>query len=680
MKAVERLTNLPHIYINTFTGKNITSKTEYVYARMWYVDEEDHVTFYDSLQIRGRGNSTWSLAKKPYRLKFYQKEKLLGKSYAKTKKWTLLANHADKALIRNAVTSLMGQRAGLVFNPAAKFVDLTLNDSYIGNYQISDQVDVRPHRVDIAEQSVPLDETSDISGGYLLEGDGFHDFHTSTYWDSETQSYLPPDGFYTAQANVPVRIHYPDSEDLDQRQTDYINNYLKEFERRLFMDDFTHPDDGYRAYVDSASLAAWYLCTEMSGNVDGFFSTYFYKEQEDDRLYWGPLWDYDIAYNNDNRTREGTNNTVQQLMKDAGYGNVKLWVRRMWQDPWFALLINRRYAELLNGGMETYLNEKIDSLVELLDASQQLNYKRWKINTAVLRERVLYSTYGEYISDLRSYINRHFTYLQTAFRALCPDFPEPEPEPEPKIPDFPADPDFYYAISNAGTGAFVDVSVSTDKVICNKRQEDAESQQWQIIPLSNGYMYIVNRANGYALYDPTEGEPTATTLTGAQLQVAPGDSLDIRQQWDLVAQAGNTYNLLNRFSQHGANLSGGNSADGTSVLSYTSDSRNAESNNRKWRFEVVGEVEEPDAIEDIENAGQPVDYALAYDPQSGRLHFGCDNLEDLRFMVMVYDNGGRRVRTFRASDGTNLAGLPRGLYMITWSVDGRQRTVKLMKQ
>ena len=91
-------------------------------------------------------------------------------------------------------------------------------------------------------------------------------------------------------------------------------------------------------------------------------------------------------------------------------------------------------------------------------------------------------------------------------------------------------------------------------------------------------------------------------------------------------------------------------------------------------------MEDPDAIEDIENAGHPVDYALAYDPQSGRLHFGCDNLEDLRFMVMVYDNGGRRVRTFRASDGTNLAGLPRGLYMITWSVDGRQRTVKLMKQ
>ena len=178
VKNVRRLTNLPHVYINTFDGYGIYSKTEYVYARMWYVDEEDNVQFYDSLMIRGRGNATWGLAKRPYKLKFQNKEKLLGKGYANAKKWTLLANHGDKTLIRNAVTSLMGERAGLKFNPAAKFVDLTLNDRYQGNYQISDQVEVRPHRVNIAEQDFPLTDDSDISGGYLLEGDGSGEFHT----------------------------------------------------------------------------------------------------------------------------------------------------------------------------------------------------------------------------------------------------------------------------------------------------------------------------------------------------------------------------------------------------------------------------------------------------------------------------------------------------------------------
>ena len=62
----ERLTNLPHVYIDTFSGNAPWSKINYVYARMWYVDEKDSVAFYDSLQIRVRGNSTANLMKKPW--------------------------------------------------------------------------------------------------------------------------------------------------------------------------------------------------------------------------------------------------------------------------------------------------------------------------------------------------------------------------------------------------------------------------------------------------------------------------------------------------------------------------------------------------------------------------------------------------------------------------------------
>ena len=81
-----RKTNLPHVYIETFNRQSITSKTTYIYSTMYYVDEDDVVTRYDSMQIRGRGNSTWNMAKKPYKIKFYQKEKFLGKGYANAKK------------------------------------------------------------------------------------------------------------------------------------------------------------------------------------------------------------------------------------------------------------------------------------------------------------------------------------------------------------------------------------------------------------------------------------------------------------------------------------------------------------------------------------------------------------------------------------------------------------------
>ena len=405
----------------------------------------------------------------------------------------------------------------------------------------------------------------------------------------------------------------------------------------------------------------------------GFWSTYFYKEQDDDRFYWGPLWDYDIAYNNDNRTdRGGTNSTTRQLMKDYGYGDrgsgCKPWVQQMWRDPWFARLINRRYRELVDGGLEQYLYDKLDSLTTLIDASQQLNYERWGINTRTLRERVLYSSYDRYIDDLRMFIGHHIEFLASAFADLLPD----SPDPDPKTPGFQADANSYYAIANAGTGTYFDVNTMIDALCARHRDADSESQQWHLDNLANGYLFLTNRASGKALSDSSPEGTTATTNPGYAIILKDPDSLDVRQQWDFVLQSDGHYNIISRWSQHAANLSGGNAADGTNILSYTSDERNATSANRLWRIELAGTVQN-----DIADVPWQ-DYVLAYDPTTQRLHFGTDHPAELRMPVAIYDQRGRRVATFRATDGYNAATLPRGLYIVTWQHHGRQHSVKFM--
>ena len=657
-----RLTNLPHIYINTFTGNAITSRNTMVLAQMWYVDEDDNVTFYDSLQVRVRGNSTAGLPKKPYKLKFQTKVKLLGKGYANTKKWTLLANHGDKTLLRNAITSLMGERAGLPFNPAAKFVDLSVNGSYVGNYQLSDQVDVRPHRVNVTEQDYPLSDESNLTGGYLLEADGFYDFAEGTT------------GFTTSRQYVPVRIHYPDEDEIAPQQYRYIRDFVQSFENRLFAATFADPQRGYRQLVDSTTMANWYICTEVSGNVDGFFSTYFYKDQDDDHLYWGPLWDYDIAYNNDNRTdRGGTSDTEQQLMKDYGYGEsngCRRWFQQMWRDPWFAQLINRRYKELVDEGLEPYLNNKIDSLTTLIDASQQLNFELWGIRTMALRERVLYSTYSQYVTDVKQYLHRHMSFLTRAFaKEMGEEVPE---EPEIITPDFEADTLSYYTISNKGTATCFDVDATKDELCCRQRSSDSESQQWHITTLHNGYLFIVNRATGQAISDPSPDGSGASTNTGGNIKLATADSTDVRQQWNFVAQADNYYNIVSRWSDHAANLYSGNAANGTRVISYNSDNRNAISANRLWMVSKTGTV-------DTSIDAPTTDYALAYDPAAGRLHFGADDPQQLTFVVSVYNAAGRRMGTFRATDDFSMLPYPTGIYIVAWSEGGRKHSVKLSR-
>ena len=686
-QTYQRLTNLPHVYIETFNKQRITSKTVYVYATMHYVDEDDVVTAYDSMQIRGRGNSTWNLAKKPYKIKFNQKEKFLGKGYAKAKTWTLLANAGDKTLMRNAVTSLMGDFLGLKNNPAHKFVDVTLNGTYIGNYQISDQVDVRPHRVNIAEQDYPLTAESDITGGYLLEIDGFYDKGTR---------------FRTATYGLPIRVHYPDDEEIAYEQTAYIQDYLRDFEQVLSSGNFLDAETGYRAWVDSTSLVNWFIATEVSGNVDGYWSTYVYKDQQDSLLYFGPLWDYDIAYNNDNRTdRGGTSNTEYQLMTDNGYGDAKKWMNRMWQDPWFGKLVNRRYAEVVEAGLEDYLYQQIDSIAELIHDSQVLNYEKWGIQTRMLRERVLYSSYDRYVADLKSYIQVHIPYLQTAFANK--KIAEP-------TPPFVAG-NYYYTILNANTGNAIDTYEKSEKAgdqICSWSVSEGQfSQQWQIVPVDNYFMFI-NRHSGMALNDPTAGRPTATTEVGTQLNTAVPDAEDDRQLWTLTPQGTEGYyNLTNKYTQHTANLQGGSSSDGTSILSYTTDARNSSSMNRLWYIIAGDEIEvdepddpdepnDPDAPDDPDNPDDPVDpeepepdaiaslepteYALAYNPQTQVLHFGSETPELLTFQVRICATNGSLIRTFHASQPCSVADLSRGVYIIVWHVNGKTRSTKLLIQ
>ena len=64
------------------------------------------------------------------------------------KKWTLINNYGDKTLMRNKVAYEMSREAGMPFTPYCTFVDVIYNGEYEGAYQLCDQVEVNPGRVE----------------------------------------------------------------------------------------------------------------------------------------------------------------------------------------------------------------------------------------------------------------------------------------------------------------------------------------------------------------------------------------------------------------------------------------------------------------------------------------------------------------------------------------------------
>ena len=100
---VHSFTGLPVLWIETEGRAEITSKDDYLNAHLKLVEDvrtrSAGGVMEADVKIKGRGNSTWGMPKKPYALKFDEKTSLLDEP--EDKSWVLLANYADKTSLRN---------------------------------------------------------------------------------------------------------------------------------------------------------------------------------------------------------------------------------------------------------------------------------------------------------------------------------------------------------------------------------------------------------------------------------------------------------------------------------------------------------------------------------------------------------------------------------------------------
>jgi uncharacterized repeat protein (TIGR02543 family) len=145
------------ISINTEDLAPIISKHDYVNGTFEISSENEDENLLANIRIRGRGNSTWSFPKKPYQIKFDNKENILG--MPKDKKWILLANYSDKTMLRNELAFDLSRFSDLDWTPESRFVELLINNEYLGVYQVVQKVEESPNRVNIGDD------------GYLLEVD-----------------------------------------------------------------------------------------------------------------------------------------------------------------------------------------------------------------------------------------------------------------------------------------------------------------------------------------------------------------------------------------------------------------------------------------------------------------------------------------------------------------------------
>ena len=394
---------LPVIHITTDSGEAVTTKDYYV-GGTFSIDYNGAYDFAEidgaAMKIKCRGNSSFNLDKKPYKIKFEKGTSLFG--LHKAKRWVLVANHVDRTLIRNKLAYSIGTVLdNLVFVPNAFMVDVFVNGKYQGVYQLSEQIEVNEGRV-------PGEENSDeVDTDYFLEIGGER---TKTDFGSNVFSH---------ELFRFLEIKNPDADTLTKEQYDYISGYVKSIE------DAVMNGGDYESLMDVPSLIDWFLLYEFSYNLDGAFRrSDFLLKIKGDKLYFCTPWDFDYAFGNMNLDTSDYKEWIclGNPKTDAYDEYIKTNIMDyLLKDPAFTAQLKKRWAEvgedMLARGLET-----VDYAESYVAPSAAENFKLWKIFGVKIqfekRSVVKIPTYKGQLDYIRDFMKARYKWMDKTIKAM----------------------------------------------------------------------------------------------------------------------------------------------------------------------------------------------------------------------------------------------------------------------
>ena len=344
-------------------------------------------------KIKGRGNTTWAKAKKPYNITYNSNVSVAGMT--KAKKFSLLANYQDDSLSRNRFLYDLSDAAGMPYASDSRYVDFYSNGYYWGSYQLTEKIEVGKNTV------VP-----DFGEDDYLNEDGTvkEDFPFLCEVDSGATK---GEDYFVTVSGQKITIKAPELEEGDKGYSEVASYVSKKFGD--FYSATRSKTEDYSAYADVDSLASIYLINELGKNWDaGVSSLYFvYKPDKDGKykFYASPVWDYDNSLGNAKgianelksigvsdyekytgwwckyKGKSGNTKTSSNIMNRFAY-NAPLLERakKLWFEkfvPAIEHFSGEKYSEEIDKELYT-----ADEYYNLLSKSAENNYKSgWLLNT-----------------------------------------------------------------------------------------------------------------------------------------------------------------------------------------------------------------------------------------------------------------------------------------------------------
>lgn len=384
----------------------------YEACKITLTDENGIVTLSNmDAEVKVRGNWTTTYAKKPLRLKFTEKQNLLGlNDGAEMKNWVLVADYKDASMLRNkSALSIAGEileKEGL-YGADSCFVEVVINDEYWGVYLLTEYQQINENRVNITEAEKDYTGT-DI--GYLLEFDGYN-YTNENPWQSFWVSYadqaplVPYDGQENSgRSIVPKEVPgFTIKNDIySWEQHDFIASYVENVYRVMyaaayedkayvFNSDYSgiyesntlSPQEAVEQAVDVDSLAAMYIISELTCDADIYWSSFYmdadFGKDDNRKLTFEAPWDFDSAMGNKNRCADGIGFYAANIVWDVNdeYQSINPWLAVLAHEDWFQELVSEKWTAAYDSGVFERAYTMITEDAEKYSAAFERNYAKW---------------------------------------------------------------------------------------------------------------------------------------------------------------------------------------------------------------------------------------------------------------------------------------------------------------
>ena len=351
-----QVTNLPLVSIRTDNSAFPENKDQKLNCKVIIVnggkiENNEQAT----INIRGKSTSMAS-DKKPYTIKFATKQQVLGLE-GSYKKWTLIANFFDRALMRNALAFKISELMEFEYTPRCNPVDVILNGNYRGNYYLCDKMEIGKDRINIDRMETTDTAEPNLSGGYFLEIDGGQSFYGGKS--------------YKSTKGIEWKVNEPKEDEITPEQVSYITGKFNQFETEVYSGVFDS--------MDLETYSKFFLVEEFCGDPDAVWSSFYVtKKRGDDKFYFGPVWDFDLGFDNDQRLTPTNEKPQFAFTYGASAGTMMDFTKKLVGYKTVMGSVQKTWEKLTS----TVLNEKvlcdfIDQQTEKIKESAELNYMKW---------------------------------------------------------------------------------------------------------------------------------------------------------------------------------------------------------------------------------------------------------------------------------------------------------------